>query len=470
MGNPNSIIEHSFGQISHPLVSTVEQPVYDVIVVGGGPVGMISACLMSAFHKDLRICVLDKRREPTRHHGLHIASTTAKKIEKIIKAVNEDHLVNRGAILDFISVFNSWSSEVVRISSIEKMFEERAKNLGITILRGTEYEVTEPIVDALFDEKDKKIENGVILSGQQQRIQELFRGARVVIGADGAHSVIKKRIMGEQYSDQKMLQYLVELKFNSPHNTPKRNPLRGSWHASHTAAVDLETIGGRSTNQEANKPVALQLIINKETFEHLRKEIKNSDHTVVKGTFAHPWTLQELEQVAVTDPVIRAMLVKLNFYIAELYSRGGQCIDEKITALPLGIYCSETTAKVHKGKIVVLSGDANSGLIWRRGFNKSLQEAALCAAAITKYFKRLAQNPQSQVSITVLPSEFIVYQRTAQRLFQVEKKKILAQNVGIQSLQRSLDTSVTPLVRGITRISSYIFSYLRSFGAKLHMK
>ena len=424
---------------------------YDVVVIGSGPVGITLACLLQAFHQTARICVLDKRADTTRNHGLHIESDSVAKIQEILeKNLNSnDPFIDKKAIKELSLIFKNWSSEVVRTNTIEMTLTEKAKTLGIDVLRGKDYAVT----DASFD----LLESAEPLTDQQKKVQHCLQSAKVIIGADGSHSVVRKKVMGDNLVDKEILQHLAELKFQTNGDTPKRSYLKASAQASLAAAVAFETLGKPKKNSDM-KPVTLHLIIDEKTFQKL---IKKDEHgTISKGDFKHPWTMQEISEAAKADKCIKKVFEKMDSYLADIYSRGGRCENEKVTCIPMQVYRSSDTVRKYKKKIVALAGDANSGIVFERGFNKGLQEAILCAHATSKFLKRSLKEE------TVLPPEFEEYQHDTRGLFQKEVSSARLKNYAIHSAQYALETSITPFVQRLLKITSYIASFFKPFSLK----
>lgn len=54
---------------------------FDVVIIGAGPLGMTTACTLKAIHKQLNICVLEKRTVSTRDHSLKINWDAVSKIQ-----------------------------------------------------------------------------------------------------------------------------------------------------------------------------------------------------------------------------------------------------------------------------------------------------------------------------------------------------------------------------------------------------
>lgn len=94
----------------------------------------------------------------------------------------------------------------------------------------------------------------------------------------------------------------------------------------------------------------------------------------------------------------------------------------KITTLELSIYRSKKSVKYYHGKPFLLVGDANSGMILQRGYNKGIKEAIHCAKAIDGYFT------SSSKSTKKIPKALNAYQKEVRRIFDEEKRKTEQKN------------------------------------------
>lgn len=425
---------------------------YNVVVIGSGPVGIALACTLQALNRKARICVIDKRADTTRNHGLHIDSDSVAKLNEIFtkNLLTEDPLVDKPAVAQLKELFKGWRGDVVRTNTIETTLEETAKRLAIDVFRGKEYAITENSFDALF------AANGAndSLSPHQQNLRGILQGAKVVIGADGSHSVIRKKIMGNELVGEEVLQHLIELKFQTDGDIPKRDIFAKSVQSAKCASVDFETIG-RKRKRSDLKPVTLHVVVDSQTFASLRKQDGND--TVLKGDFEHPWNLEELKELAKTNDKIKHVFERFSLYLADIRKRGGRCENAKITGIPMRVYRSKETVKKYNNTIVALAGDANSGTIFARGFNKGLQEAALCADAVGNYLKRIESKDEAIGD--VLPAELQNYQSQAQKLFETEVQSAKLKNFAITSVQFSLSNLITPIFQGILKVVDWVTTF-----------
>lgn len=409
---------------------------YDVVVVGCGPIGITTACTIKALQPEVNICVVDKRADATRNHGLKINSSSVAKIQAVLTNSldgydSEEQKQNTNRLN---GIFGGWSGQFVRTTKIEADLIEEATRMGITVLRGKDYGVTKENFDAFLEETPNDE-----LPYELTTLQKIFKHAKIVIGADGAHSTTREVAMGGRLVDQETLRHLVELKYQTDGNVQPRGYFEASTASSVHGRLDFESMN--KTSSEGRKPVTLHVFIDESTFDALRQTDESGN---LKGVFGNSWTLEELRKEALTNKKIKALHEQFKTHLEGLHSRDGGCYDEKISTLKMEIYRSEECFKLYKGKYVLLVGDAESGIVLEGGFNKGLKGAAVCASAVSEFFKW--GTPVS----TDIPDEFVAYQEQIQQIFVEDKNWAKTKNKALTLAELAasgtnimLDTSST---------------------------
>lgn len=430
---------------------------YTIGIVGGGPIGTIAAAVTQATRKNERICVLDKREEPTRHHGIRFNSDSIEKIVSVLESAlkQEDPLVDREATGELLAILRGWKGRVIRTSAIESTMTIFAKKHGVTVLKGKKYEVTQDSFDPLFCDKGDESK----LTDEQKLLKQNFRNLKVIMAADGSHSIVRKKVVGSTLLHEKIIQYFGEVKYETTSETPRRSLFDASVRSSKFEEIGFETLGS-ATRESTFKPGTLHFVVNEQEFEALRK--KDHDGRIIRGDFEHPWNLQTLGEAAKTDAIIQKVFVKARSYLSNVRERGGTYRNEKITCFPMKIYQSPYSAKVHEGKVVAFVGDAESGRIFERGFNGGLEILAHCIIANNNYLKRTESRAEA---VTELPTEFVGYQEEARKLFQSEALSATLKGKAITVAQKSSESVITPLfqtARAALINISYFFSNLFS--------
>ncbi|MEW4427960.1 monooxygenase [Paenibacillus pabuli] len=162
---------------------------YDVIIIGGGPVGMMLAGELAL--AEVKICILEKLEETTPYsRALSIHPRTLEILDlrdiktellKIGKPLPTGHFAGLETRLDFTVIDSSSNySLFIAQSETEKILERRARELGAEIRRGTE--VTSISLNSEYVE--------VTVTGTEG---EMTLTAAYVVGADGAGSMVRKQ-------------------------------------------------------------------------------------------------------------------------------------------------------------------------------------------------------------------------------------------------------------------------------------
>ncbi|MGG4144152.1 monooxygenase [Paenibacillus algorifonticola] len=162
---------------------------YDVIVIGGGPVGMMLAEELAL--ADVKVCVLEKLEDTSPYsRALSIHPRTLEMLDlrglksellKIGKPLPTGHFAGLETRLDFTVIDSSSNySLFIAQSETEKVLEQRAKELGADIRRGMEVLSVTQSSDSVE----------VIASGASGQITLT---AAYAVGADGAGSMVRKQ-------------------------------------------------------------------------------------------------------------------------------------------------------------------------------------------------------------------------------------------------------------------------------------
>lgn len=377
-------------------LNEVKEPKFDVVVFGAGPVGITTACALKAMNQNLRICVLDKRPEPQRNHGLNIRRDSVSKINEILDEAFFSPTANVSDIKELKRIFANWNENFIRTNKIENDLAKTAARMGVEVVRDKECEINENYL------------NQRVTRNSNYTMYKIIRSAMVLIGADGSHSIVRKTVMKDKLADEKTLQYLIELKYQTEGKVTPRSWWEGSIEGSKCGNLDIESMNRKKC--EEKKPVTLHIFVDKATYD-LFRETQNGK---MKGVFGNSWSLNEIKERAKKNPKIKRVYQTFRRHLNGIEKRGGQCYEEKISTLEMRIYRSKNAVKKYKDKYVLLAGDSNSGMILERGFNKGLKEASLCAQAVSTFFT-------NRTAAKKMPKEFIRYQKETRAIFKQEK-------------------------------------------------
>ncbi len=161
---------------------------YEVIVVGGGPVGLWLACELAL--AKIKVVVLERRAERvTQSRALTLHGRTlemfalrglAERFLSLGRPIPSFHFGGLDTLLDF-SVFESRFPFTLFLpqATTERLIEERALELGVDIRRG------------YLVENIEQHAAGVVIEGRSREAP--FRiSASYVVGADGARSMVRR--------------------------------------------------------------------------------------------------------------------------------------------------------------------------------------------------------------------------------------------------------------------------------------
>ncbi|KTD49756.1 salicylyl-CoA 5-hydroxylase [Legionella rubrilucens] len=303
----------------------------DILVIGAGPIGLLSAIEAKLHNPKAEVVIFERNKEYTRHHTLLVDPNA-------FKGSHPDERL-QAILKDFHGP--------VPTSTIESKLKKLADDLGIKI----EYE---------------KIDD-------PQALLDRFPSAHTLIGADGAHSTVRKKFFDDKKSVDKNLQYIVEVKY---HVRGKTKPIPLTTYApalSQTEHFVSEQIGRKKNGKT---PVSLFFFVDKETYQEVyaKKKLKLND-------FVQPETRNMARLANSIRPWLALRRAALKDQLIEK--------SDAIAGVELSTYCTATFAKQLPGnKRVILLGDAGSGVPFNRAFNAGVERTILAA-------KSLAVPPQA---------------------------------------------------------------------------
>lgn len=391
---------------------------YDVAYVGAGPFGITAACVLKAINNGLRIIVLEKRLEGVRNHGLNTAADSVDFFNERMKMILAANLScsERNALTKLDEQFQNWKKKFIRTTEIENKLGQFAETIGIPVKRGEAYDVKEDQIEKLLDPnlEESRSELGQLLN------------AEVIVGADGAKSAIRKSraLFANVLTESITLQYMIELKYQTDGRSSPRETKEAVKMSSACGTMGIESMNPKS--QEKDKPVTLHSFVRKELFDSLL--LKNKDGQVIKGTFANPWTIEELKERAQVDRHAKEVHMQILRYLVDLGKREGVCKEPKISTLELTIYRSEKAVMEYQGHYVLLGGDAFAGMILERGWSKSIMEAILSSIAIHNFFQLRHRHTGE------IPLPFRNYESEVKRIYENEKWWALKKNTLISGV------------------------------------
>lgn len=323
----------------------MENSKINTIIVGGGPVGLWTAVQAKIRNKDANIVIFEKHQEYQRKHLLKISKSSLKGAPKHPK-------------LDpIIKEFTSY--QMIPTSLIEGKLKKLAQELGIEIRHET---IEEP-----------------------QTLRERFPNAKVIIGADGSHSVVRAKVFDDAMRYRKNIQFIAEVKYRVKGDTRKFHQIKESYPTSKAIErVAIEHIGKK---RDGETPVTLRFFISKTMYKEMQH-----------ATFKNPATLEDSEkQIHETlRKNIELWLKAKEVVVGEQRIQGS----EKITATQLAIYSSKHFVKHdRKNKVTYcLVGDAAFGVPYFRSLNNGLLSGTRLAEVVANQIKPDANEQMDKTS------------------------------------------------------------------------
>lgn len=303
----------------------------DLVIAGGGPIGLWTACQIIDKKPDAKITILEKYQTYKRAHHLIIDK----------KSLPKNIGVN-SKIYDVVKFLRD--NPRTRTNEIEGRLLEVAQNAGITILRGEEH---------AFKSKEDLLSR--------------FPETKLFIGADGARSLFRKHIFGET-SKNRNLEYISEMKYSIKGRAKKIDPASMFWINQFTRMYNQRYVGSYDPVTDTT-PVTI------------RTMVTEKDYKSMEGwtTFANPKTYNDLrKKVPAVYEVYKRWLRR-----SEDVPQGSS----KITITKINYYKSGKMVKFKGDRSYCLIGDAAFGVPFFRSMNNGSICGTKLAGCVVRHLK-----------------------------------------------------------------------------------
>jgi len=336
----------------------------DIVVIGGGPVGLWTAIQMKA-RTNKNITIVEKYNEYQRAEiRLNISASS-------LKGIPDDPVLKE--------LVKEWGNHTVPIKSMEEALAKRANELGIKILKG--------------HAADPKL------------LPSQFPAAKLFVGADGARSLTREHISGDEYKFNTTQQHIVQVQYiidngdDGPDDTINKFRDFSEKYRMQKFAGQLiaETI---TPQEDGTSKVTLQIFVDKDTFDKMQdasfktpyyfKTHLNKIPDSLRETLIKWWGAQE----EVSHQVISQSAGDKN----------------KMTVIALGSYAAKNIVKSDEnGKMWTLVGDAAAAFPFFRAINNGFLLGTELARCTAQAFERQQEEKDNRLS----PSFFNNYSRYA---------------------------------------------------------
>lgn len=316
----------------------------DVVIVGGGPVGLWTAIQLKQRKPELSIQVYERQQAYQRSHVLRLES-----LSMLLYAQNGNGPDDK-----------EFFKEVTGKTPPE-MFAHAAIG-GVTMIR------TNDLEEAL---KTYAAKLGVGIDYRQiddpQALMQEHPGCRIFIAADGAHSRMREALMGKDAVEDKPLQHVVEVKYQAE---GKSSALK-FMGARHKTNIKMQNMAFEYVGREKDgtTPVTLRFFVDPATYDVLPP-----------ATFKNPLTLDDPRIPPALAKDVQTYMDMRRDAAGESYKKGSA----KISKLTLSVYAAKKFALTKEKKAWFLAGDAAMGVPYFRSLNAGMIIASQLAGIVTQ--------------------------------------------------------------------------------------
>lgn len=311
-------------------------PHFDLVFIGGGPIGLWTAALVKTMNAALSVLVLEKRVNYIRNH--------------VLRVEQESFDAYPGGISprldDFVNHLRT--NQIIPVQQIETSLSE------LNLSAGTKIEFV-------------KVDN-------PEELVQYFPTTRVFIGSDGARSLIRNEVFQDHPRLEKQLQRFVQITYQIHKSATLNFHLNPqSFHLGfntiskmHMTLVDERT---KQRNDRADKTLTFSA----------SAEIFNK---ITGASFANPFNLTTQ---SLPDEISHDFLLWTGMK-EHVYGEVRILASEKITSIDGTVRISQNFVKSYQGKHWCTLGDAAASFPLERGFNMGIKGGIQLANSIIGFF------------------------------------------------------------------------------------
>ncbi len=315
----------------------------DVVVIGGGPVGLINA--IETAYLGHRVVVLEGRDEYTRDHLVKLHASS-------FKGISKD-------------------------SPLQPIVAELKKNPNIPTL-ALEKKLIDIAKQCGVDIRHAYVRDPLALSKSLE-----FANTKIFIGADGRWSKVREKVFGDKLRYHQELAYVAQIKYKVQGQGRALDWLRYGYATQKLMQAPVFEFVGKEKGGKTS--ITTQITIDAATFEQMKHASTGK---------AYQWDTQKAK---IPESIQRCVEIWLN---AKAKITGEQPVPDsiKISVIPLSAYSSRTIVKVDETtkKIWAVVGDAAAGLPLMQGLN----HGARCAIRLASTSHQHLTTP-SEISLNL---------------------------------------------------------------------
>jgi len=335
----------------------------DVIIIGGGPMGLANAWGIKRLNPDLHVVVYEKYEEYQRKHTLNM---DYRQLTKLMQATHTQDDPILSALLTRLR-----DNPHIRTNELEGIFKQLATESDVETIITT---VTSEMLREMLEQEHKPA---------------------LVIGADGIRSVVNTTLfpMGNQV--KRTFDHVLQLRYevNGTEVATAINPVELYQQMAREGYIATEYVGNFA---EGKTPITVQIVITKEDYEALQaatskvplypytqrpSRAPNDDPEIIDENEPHRLPLPPM--------LPRHLQTFIGNYIQEkirIARSNGQTVDQASIRVSVNetpathshhvVQYIENTANTSRPIPIVLEGDATLSLSYFKGLNAGIEATA----------------------------------------------------------------------------------------------
>ncbi|WED43441.1 FAD-dependent oxidoreductase [Legionella cardiaca] len=315
----------------------------DVVIVGGGPIGLAHAWGLKKLNPDVNVVVFEKYEEYQRKHTLIMQHQQLQKLMEATETMDDP---------DLLTLLKRLKKDPhIRTNELEQIFKTLAQNNGVEI-------ITEEI-------KKETI---------QQQIFDKHPDARLIIGADGTHSVVSSTLFPEGNQVKHEFDYVLQLRFevNGEQKADSIDSIAFYQQMARQGLIANEYVGHFA---DGKTPITMQMMISKQAFAQLKTATSKNPITPFANIPNDGTDIPE-QPLAHLPEDIKRFIYR---YLAIRIGKGGEQIDKstiRVSVNEAPATHAEQVIYKHGETHLSLAGDAGLGLSYFKGLNAGLESSA----------------------------------------------------------------------------------------------
>ena len=310
----------------------------DILIIGAGPIGLIKAWGLKKLNPNLKIVILEKYPDYQRNHVLNLHP---RHLEALMRATHTENDPNLSSLLAQLK-----QDQHILTTDLQKIFTKVATDCGVEIQ--TQHEVTPNELPSL--------------------LANTYPNVRMVIGADGTHSVTSQTLFSPENQVKYEFDYILQMRYaiEGEQKAPSVENQFFYQQLFRKGLVANEYVGHFEKGQT---PVTMQMMISREDYLHLKTATSKNPLRPFLGTHSSILALPEKLRSFISYYLQNRISSTANKYSIDKASIRIS-VNETPATHAKNIVCSREQARV------LLAGDAALGLSYFKGLNAGVEASA----------------------------------------------------------------------------------------------